>query len=388
MDQQERRKLLDGEFRQKFGTAPDHWVRAPGRVDLMGSHTDYNAGTILTVAIDRDTWIAARAREDTMVNLVSINMGESATFDLGDRGNLLTGSWALYVQAVAIVLREEGHVLHGFDAVIHGTVPLSSGLSSSAALEVATATLFDHLCGLSLDPLTIARIGQRAENEVVGVSCGILDQYSSAMGRRQGALLLDCRSLTHEVVDLPNTISVVICNTCAPRNLKGSKFDERRRQCEEGAAAIAARFPGVETLRDASLEQLAAVAGELSPEAEKRSRFIIEEIARVTSMAEALAADNRDAIRDLTAQSYLGARDLFEIGAPVMEHMMEAMLTAPGVIGARQSGAGFGGCMVAFVDKAAEGDFVAHVMSDYRQRSGLTPETYVVQAAEGAGLIG
>lgn len=387
MDHAARKRLVGEAFRQQFEASPDYWVRAPGRVDLMGSHTDYNAGTVLTLAIDRDTWIAARRRSDETVNLVSLNMDDAASFTPADASGKLDGSWAQYAQAVAIVLRQNGHQLCGFDGVIHGTVPLSSGLSSSAALEVATCTLYNGMCGLGLDPLTIAQLCQRAENDVVGVSCGILDQYSSVMGRAHGAILLDCRSLTHEVASFPEGVSVVICNTCAPRNLKGSEFDTRRAECEAGAAAIGKQFPEVNTLRDATLPQFEAAESSMPPEVARRSRFIIEEIVRVSDMAAALARNDRAAIGELTARSYLGARDLFEIGAPSMEAMMDAMRSGPGLIGARQSGAGWGGCLLAYVDEDESDAFVAHVETDYRQRTGITPEVYVVSAADGAGRI-
>ncbi len=376
-----RRTELTDSFRQQFSAVPAVWVRAPGRVDLMGSHTDYNQGFVLTLPIDRDTWIAARANGSRQVRLYSMNLGESVCFHFDDAADTMRG-FGSYMQGVSLILKGEGYPLTGFDAVVHSTVPLRSGLSSSAALEAATAVLLAQLGGFSVEPVRLAQLCQRAENEIVGVQCGILDQYSSILGRAGSAVVLDCRHLTHRTAALPPDLQVVICNTCAPRELTGSEYGDRRAQCEAGARQL-----GVPYLRDVTIESFAQREHELPAVVARRCRFIIEESARVEQMATALEAADRAAISRHAAASYAGARDLFEIGAPAMDAMMRAMTSAPGVVGARQAGAGFGGCMVAFVDRQYLDSFIAHVSQRYTQETGRDPEVYPVSAANGAEVL-
>lgn len=383
----DRRSLVQDRFTQVFGGQPTHWVQAPGRVDLMGSHTDYNQGYVLTMSIDRSTWIAARPRLDRVVAIDSINLDARAEFSLDDIQPDPAARWADYVKGVAHIFGAEGYALRGFDGVIHSTVPLSSGLSSSAALEVATAMLFKELGGWVIEPLQIALLCQRAENQFVGVNCGILDQYTSVHGQAGCAVLLDCRHLTGQATAIDPGIQVVICDTRFKRELSGSEYAERRAQCEEGAAILARHYPEIRALRDATLAQLDAHAGNLPDVVQRRARFIIEENQRVLDLSGALAAGDRAAIRALAAASFAGARDLYAISVPAMESMMAAMLAAPGAIGARQAGAGFGGCMVAFVERDGVGQFIPAARDAYQQATNREPHVYAVAAAPGAGTL-
>jgi len=369
-------------FGEQFGGKPAAWCRAPGRVDLMGSHTDYNLGYVLTLPIDRDTWMAARPREDRAVRLYSLNLAASGGFDLGFISRAPGASWDNYVRGVASVLQAEGFTLKGFDAVVHSTVPMSSGLSSSAALECAAATVFESAGGFTLDPVRKARLCQRAENQFVGVNCGILDQYTSCCGQAGCALLLDCRDLSSQAAPLADGIRVVICDTKFKRELAGSEYGQRRAQCEEGA-----RLLGLRALRDISIRQFTAREKELPTEVARRCRFIVEENDRVLRMAKALTAGDEAAIRRLTAASFKGACEQYEIGVPAMLALMEAMLKAPGVIGARQAGAGFGGCMVAFVRAGMVEAFSQSVRPAYHAQTGLAPEVYAVEPAAGAEVL-
>ena len=382
-----RRELIADQFAERFGGRPTVWVQAPGRVDLMGSHTDYNLGYVLTQAIDHDTWIAAHPRRDGKVVIESLNLEGRGEFHLDQIDYDPAIPWTNYVRGVASVFQEEGYPLHGFEGLIHSTIPFGSGLSSSAALEVAIAVLFDTLGGLDLDPVQMALFCQRAENEFVGMNCGILDQYSSLMGRAGSVLLLDCRDLTSRTKRVAEGIQVVICDTRAKRELTGSEYAQRRAQCEEGIRILAGFYPGVQVLRDVSLGQLNARRADLSDVVYRRCRFVVEENQRVLDMAEALARGDRGQITALTAQSYAGARDLYEIGCDEMEKMMAAMLSGPGVIGARQAGAGFGGCMVSLVDAGSVDAFAQHVQVHYGANTGIQPQVYPVQAAPGAGPI-
>jgi galactokinase len=386
-DSQARRASISGHFVERFGRRPTVWSRAPGRVDLMGSHTDYNLGYVLTQAIDRDTWIAAHRRLDGRVRIESLNLGGRGEFDLAEIEYDAAVPWTNYVRGVAAVLQEEGYPIRGFDGLIHSTIPFGSGLSSSAALEVATAMVFDLIAGLNIDPVEMALLCQRAENEFVGMNCGILDQYSSTMGRAGCVLLLDCRDLTSTTRPVAQGIQVVICDTRAPRALTGSEYAQRRAQCEEGVRILAGFYPQVQALRDVSLEQLEAHRASLSGVVYRRCRFVIEENQRVLDMADALARGDRHQIATLAARSYVGARDLYEIGCQEMAWMMDAMASGPGVIGARQAGAGFGGCMVAFVEESEVGAFARHVEARYRNTAGIEPQVYPVQAAAGAGRL-
>ena len=377
-----RRGSVAARFREKFASEPELWARAPGRVDLMGSHTDYNLGFVLTLPISRDTWIAARRRDDGVVRIHSMNLDADDEFRLDRIESVADSRWCNYVRGVAAILQNEGFALTGCDAVIQSTVPLESGLSSSAAIECALATVFEALGGWSVTPQQKALLCQKAENEFVGMKCGILDQYSSCLGREGCALLLDCRDLSTRTVHVAGGIRVVICNTMSQRRLTGGEYLQRRSECEQGAALL-----GVSALRELTPEALAARLHELPEQVAKRCEFIVAESARAEALAGALQAGDRAAVAQLCADSFAGAMDLYEICAPAMSSMMEAMLAAPGVIGARQAGAGFGGCMVALVDAASTDAFRAAVLEAYHGATGVQAEVYTVEAAQGAEVM-
>lgn len=383
----ERNARMTEAFRTLYNTEPDVGVRAPGRVDLMGSHTDYNEGFVMTLPINRETWIIARPRDDGRVRMTSLNMDSAIEFDACAPENDKLDDWGVYVQAVAVVLHRAGYKLTGCDAVVHGTVPLSSGLSSSAALEAAVATLFAELGGYEIDPVEKALLTQKAENVWVGVNCGILDQYSSILGEQHKTLVLDCRSLTHHYADMPRDLQVVICNTRAPRKLSGSEYGDRRAQCEQAAAYFAERDPAIKALRDVPLELFEQHEAELAEVVARRSRFVIEENARVAELAVALEDSDFATIDATMAASFAGCRDLFEISVPAMQAMFDAMRSAPGVVGCRQAGAGFGGCMVAITIESGVGEFCSHTAAAYEAATGLKPEIYPVRTAAGAGLL-
>jgi galactokinase len=387
MDIQERKTLLSREFRAHFGAEPLVWTQAPGRVDLMGSHTDYNQGFVLTQAIDRNTWIAARPRHDGRVVVRSLNLPGHAVMDLARISHERVTVWANYVFGVASILQQEGYRLTGFDGLIHSNIPTGGGLSSSAALEVASALLFDRLGELNIPPVAMARYCQRAENEFVGLDCGILDQYSSLMGREGCSLLLDCRELSSEVHPIARDISVMICDTRAVRALTGSEYAERRKQCEEGVAVLSSFYPHVLALRDVDSEQLAKHVADMHEIVFRRCKFVIEENGRVPAMARALTGGDVAGIRRLSEESFAGARDLYGISVPPMEKMMTAMGKAPGFIGGRQAGAGFGGCMVAFVEANQQEQFAQQVATEYGVGSGIEPAVYPVSASAGAGVL-
>lgn len=387
MNTAERKDHITKKFEGFFGTKPEIWSRAPGRVDLMGSHTDYNMGYVMTMTVDRDTWIAARSRPDRIVRIRSLNVEGESRFSLDDIQQDPEVSWSNYVRGMAKVMQEAGYDLQGFDGLVHSTVPFGSGLSSSAAIEMATAVTCQQISSFQLDPVDMALFGQKAENEFVGVNTGILDQYSSALGEAGCALELDCRHLTSQTSQIAFGLAVVICDTRAERNLAGSEYDDRRNQCEEGVAILQQHYPDIEALRDVSLDQFSAHEAELPEVVAKRCRFIIEENQRVLDLATALPQGNPETLNQLFADSYTGARDLFEIGAPSMTAMFQAMKSAPGVVAARQAGAGFGGCMVALVKNDSVKAFSDHVSKTYEANTHIKPRIFDVAASAGAGPL-
>ncbi len=378
----DRYNLIASVFRRRFDTEPEFLVRAPGRVDLMGSHTDYNLGHVLTMAISRDVWIAGRVRLDPIVRVYSIGLDSEQSFDLRSLTLGVRTGWADYVRGVAAVLASESLPLRGFDAVIHSTVPIGSGLSSSAALECATATAFQLTGGWKIDPARMARLCQRAEHEWAGVNCGILDQYTSCFGQVDSVLVLDCRTVSHDCWSIKSGLDVFICDTRSKRELVGSEYSSRRAECEEGA-----RHLGVGALCDATIQDLMKHKETMPAEVFRRCRFILEEDARVRPMAEALASGDEIGIGSLCRESFLGARDLYEICAPSMHAMMDAMINAPGAVGARQAGAGFGGCMVAIVRQEQAQAFAESMRSRYLASTGIEAGVYAVRGAGGANVV-
>jgi galactokinase len=383
----DRKLLITREFQSLFGGPPTLWVRAPGRVDFMGSHTDYNEGFVLTMSIDRDTWIAARPRHDRVATVYSLNVAGGGSFNLDDIQHDIDSQWTDYVRGVAKVFQETGYPLRGFEGLIHSTVPVGGGASSSAALEVAAAELFRELAGWEIEPLELAVLCQRAENEFVGMRCGIMDQYSSVMGRPKHSMLLDCRSIISRPVPIPDGIEVVLCDTRAGRKLTGSGYASRRADCEEGARLLGRIDPQIKALRDANPEMVLAHRDTLPERIFRRCLFVTRENQRVIDMAKALSTEDLPTMERLMRQCYEEARNLFEIVSQEMERMVEAAYEAPGVIGARPAGAGFGGCVVAVVHVDQSPMFVSHVKEAYAASTGLQPAVFPLRPSFGAGPL-
>ena len=369
-------------FTERFGAAPAALVRAPGRVNLIGEHTDYNDGFVLPMAIDRAVYIALRPRADRQVQLYALDFDQAAAFDLDALAHS-GGGWAEYVKGVAWALADAGHALRGWEGVLAGDVPVGAGLSSSAATELATARAFAWLAGLPWDPAQMALLAQRAENQWVGVNCGIMDQMISAAGQAGHALLIDCRSLATQAVPLPPGTLAVVLDTATRRGLVDSAYNERRSQCE-----AAARHFGVPALRDVTLEQFNARAGELDDVTRRRARHVITENARTLAAADAMRRGDAAALGQLMDASHSSMRDDFEITNEQLNVMVACARQHPACCGARMTGGGFGGCAVALVRADDAADFVEATAAGYRARAGLEPQVYVCAAAEGASVVG
>lgn len=368
-------------FQERFGAAPALIVRAPGRVNLIGEHTDYNDGFVLPMAIDRAAWIALRPREDGRVAIHSLDMDETAEFELA---GLVKGGpgWAEYVKGVAWAMQDAGLELAGWEGVMAGDVPVGAGLSSSAALELATARAFAAVSGIAWDPAAMALLGQKAENHWVGVNCGIMDQMISAAGLAGHALLIDCRSLDTEAAPLPPETAVVVLDTATRRGLVDSAYNERRAQCE-----AAARFFAVPALRDVSLAQFEAEAGGLDELTRRRAHHVIGENERTLQAVEAMRRGDAAELGRLMDASHTSLRDDFEVSNDALNVMVEIARQQPGCYGARMTGAGFGGCAVALVAAEAAASFAQDVATAYEAHSGLTPSVYVCAATNGAEVV-
>jgi galactokinase len=374
-------KKVMADFVDRFGATPDVMVRAPGRVNLIGEHTDYNDGFVLPMAINRAVTIAARARQDRQVSLYALDMAEVASFDLDDLTHT-DGGWAEYVKGMASILQQAGYGLLGWEGVMSGDVPIGAGLSSSAALELATARTFAAVSGFAWDGVEMAKLAQRAENQWVGVNCGIMDQMISAVGKAGHALLIDCRSLATELVPLPPATRVVILDTATRRGLVDSAYNERRQQCETAAA-----FFGVPALRDVTMQEFESRSSGLDPLTLRRARHIISENERTLEAAKAMQRGDAIQLGRLMVDSHNSMRDDFEISNRELNLMVEIALVQPGCYGARLTGAGFGGCAVALVRAEDTESFAEAVARQYEDESGLTPHVYICEATDGAALL-
>jgi len=378
-------------FARAFGGEPAIVVAAPGRVNLIGEHTDYNDGFVLPAAIDRHVVIAARPRPDRIVRLHAADIGAagaSSTFNLADIRPDTEQRWSNYERGVAWALQgaDQGggaaYTLVGMDAAIAGDVPIGSGLSSSAAVEVATAQAFQTLSGIDLDGVQRALLCQKAENEFVGMRCGIMDQYIISLGRRDHALLIDCRSLEYRLVPIPSGVRLVICDTNKRRGLVDSEYNTRRDECEAGARAL-----GVPALRDVSVEQFGVREAGLPEVTRRRCRHVITENARVLEAVVALEAGQLARCGELMNASHVSLRDDYEVSCIELDAMVEAAWRQPGVFGARMTGAGFGGCTVNLVEEGAVEAFRRDVARAYTRATGLEPSIYVCAAEDGVRLL-
>ena len=360
---------------------------APGRVNLIGEHTDYNDGLVLPAAIDSYIWIAVGLREDEVLEVCSENLQQEAQISLNERNPRAKKKWSDYVQGVAVMLHAAGIHLRGANLLIHSGLPSGAGLSSSAALEVSSALALLAISGQSLEPLEIAKLCRRAENDFVGTRCGIMDQFAACLGRAGHALLLDCRSLEYRALPLPPNLTMVICNTMVKHEHAGGGYNTRRAECEEGVRLLQRKLPGIKALRDVSLPELEAHQRDLPDSVYRRCRHVVTENTRVLSTVTALRDGDLTALGKNLAASHRSLRDDFEVSCHELDVMVELALRSDGVLGARMTGGGFGGCTINLVHTERVNAFCESVSTGYQQATGKIPDIYVSKAGAGAAEI-
>ena len=385
---QDRVRALKQEFQKLFGAGPAAVVRGPGRVDLLGSHTDYNDGFVLPVAVNMDVLAAGRLRDDGMFSVYSANFQKLVEFPVDRIEFDKRNTWSNYVRGVIHFLQQSGVKLRGANMALSGNVPIGSGLSSSAAIEMAAAFLLQTLEGFEMSGPDLALIGQKAENKFVGVNTGIMDQFVSRLAKKDHALFLDCRTLEYNQVPLDTSrVKIVVCDTMKRRGLVGSEYDTRRSQCEEAARLLGQHVPDVKALRDVSVDDFEQHKDKLPEVVKMRAEHVIRENERVLASREVLYSGDFEEFGRLMDASHDSARDLYEVSCAELDAMAEACRTAPGSLCARMAGAGFGGCTVSLVKDECVQDFLDVAKTNYQNKTGVDPSFYVCTAEDGASAV-
>lgn len=381
-------------FHETFGSSPTHFVRAPGRVNLLGEHVDYNDGFVLPAAIDRATYIAFSLMSNDLSTLVAVDFNQQASFSPQTipLKTQIDGSplpeWAHYPAGVMWSLNEDQLETEGMNAVFASDVPRGSGLSSSASVEMAFMLVWQTLSDWTLPPMQRALLGQKAENQYVGVNCGIMDQFASACGVENKLLLLDCRSLEWKTIPLPEDVAIVIADTTIRRKLTSGEYNKRRAACEEAVRLLKGDLPNIRSLRDVSVEEFNRFAEKLPEEVSKRARHVVEEIERSNQAEALLEAGNIQHFGELMNQCHASLRDLYEVSSPELNAMVSVAQSLDGCYGARLTGAGFGGCTVNLVAHEQAETFSERLAKGYLSATGYQPEIYVTRASNGAELLG
>ena len=370
-------------FTNHFGEPPCAVGSAPGRVNLIGEHTDYNDGFVLPGAIDRATAVAVGARDDDRL-VMNPGSAQDSSFLLGRLYPSERRAWTDYLTGVASFLQNRGTPLRGANMFVYGNVPRGAGLSSSAALELATAFALIELNGLAIPLVETAKLCQQAEHEFAGVKCGIMDQFISCLGKKNHALMLDCRTLAYEHVPMPPGVELVICDTGVKRALAGSEYNRRREECGAGVRTLAGRLPGITALRDVSVAQLHDLGGLLDPVVRKRCTHVVTENERVRRSAGALRERNLSEFGKLMYESHLSLRRDYEVSCPELDLIVDLCAGAEGVFGARMTGAGFGGCAICLTKEGSSQGVIERLNAGYQKKTGKKPSVYVCSIEDGA----
>ncbi len=379
-------EILRAQHRERYHADPLLFA-APGRVNLIGEHTDYAEGFVMPAAIDFATLAAISPRSDGQVVLYAENFGEERAYTASSLPNTATGHWSDYPLGVLAILAGEGYTIPPLSLSLWGDVPLGSGLSSSASVEVATATAVLGLIGATIPGPRLARLCQRAENEFVGANCGIMDQFISANGQADHALLLDCRDLSFQLVPIPTDVALVIANTMVKHSVAGAGYTSRRASVEEACAILATHRPEIKFLRDATVADLAAWGHEIPPESLKRARHVITENDRTVAAAAALNSGDLKTLGRLMHEAHVSYSQDFEASCVEADTMVDLAQNLPGLLGARLTGGGFGGCTINLVEKDKASAFAASLGRLYQQATGITPEIHICHASDGAHAI-
>lgn len=380
-------------FQERFGRALAQVVRAPGRVNLLGEHVDYNDGFVLPIAIDRATWLAFAPTEGEQTTLVALDLSEEVSFTpetlptKTDSTGKPLPTWALYPAGVMWALQEAGLATPALQGVYASNVPQGSGLSSSASVEMAFALAWQTLGGWKRSPMERALLGQRAENQYVGVNCGIMDQFASACGEHDRLLHLDCRSLEWHTLPLPADVVIVIADTMMRRTLTSGEYNKRRADCEEAVRLLSAELPGIQSLRDVLVEDFYRLASHLPERVQKRARHVVDEIERARRAIPLLEQGDMTEFGKLINQCHASLRDLYEVSIPELDVMADVAQSLPGCYGARLTGAGFGGCTVNLVAGEQADSFSKALAAGYESQTGFAPEIYICSASNGAELV-
>ncbi|MBV9852684.1 MAG: galactokinase [Armatimonadetes bacterium] len=370
-------------YQEQFDSRPTAAALAPGRVEIMGNHTDYNGGYVLLAALDRGTAVVGAATGDDTITLVAADFKRRAVLSARDLKRDSQNSWASYVLGVVQQLQQQGVPVGGFNAVLRSDVPSGSGLSSSAALEVATAFFLRQLFPYEMPPMEIARLCQRAENQFVGVNCGIMDQFSSIFGRADSLLFLDCLTLTHHPVHMGrDDVAIVICDSAVKHALTGGDYNTRRAEC-----MAAAQHFGRKLLREVSWDEFVAREMELPENERKRARHVLTEDRRVLAMREAIARKETAPVCHLLAEGHASCRDLFENSTPELDFLVDTAVMLDGCIGAKLTGGGWGGCTVNLVHQDAVRQFSQDLAARYKEKTGRAAHIYACRAAQGAHTV-
>ncbi len=378
-----------GRFVSLFGAPAERAFFAPGRVELIGSHVDYNGGHVLAAAIDRGTYVLVRQREDDRIRLVSSAFPErEVEFGVNELEYLEADGWASYPKGVLHFLRRRGYRMSGLDFLFGGDLPIAGGLSSSASIEMATAVAISSLANEPVRTMDLVRTAQRAENEFIGLKCGIMDQLASGYGRAGRALMIDCKKVRQRTLPFDDAaMKILLLNTRVDRGLQGSAYNDRVRTCASAFKKLKAKIKGVTCLCDVSPELLVRHAELLDDLELKRARHVIEEEQRVRHAAAALDIDDADWFGQLLDESHRSARDLYEVSCDELDLMVELARSKDGCFGARLTGAGFGGCALALVSPESVAQVAVEVCAEYRDRTGLAAEAYLCATGDGARAI-
>jgi galactokinase len=376
---------LAHQFEDSFGSKP-RIFSAPGRVNLLGEHTDYNDGWVMPCAIGFSTRVAISPRPDRNLVVQSQEFSEKVEFNLDHLPGRGQGAWHDYVVGVAVMLRQMGHEIPGASLLVRGEVPIGAGLSSSAAIEVASALALLSLNGAHLSLPEVAKLCQRTENVFIGARVGIMDQFVSCLGKAGHALLLDCRSLEFKLIPIPEGVRLVICNTMVKHEHANGAYNRRRDECDQGVKILTRWFPQIKALRDVSVEQLEQRKSDMPEIIYKRCLHVVSENRRVQEGAKCLASGNVDRFGELMRESHRSLRDLFEVSCRELDVMAEIAASLEGYCGGRMTGGGFGGCTVNLVKTADAQRFAAHIAERYQAALGIKPDIYVCSAANGAGV--